>query len=149
MPDFRQLGVFEICLAAERTEANVHTYREKLVHLRKLDHELMRHQLYEPTELYDKVCALFSLRFFVIDLMSKMFLDLRKLSHRFACFQVALKYVIGCLYINFTLLWDPVIQLIKSHAVAMDRKVFWDIWTPHLQSSAAASGEHFFSECSQ
>ena len=54
--------------------------------------------------------------------------------------QVALKYLIGCLYINFKLLWDPIIELIKSHAVAMEMDAFWDVWTPHLQNSAAASG---------
>ena len=54
--------------------------------------------------------------------------------------QVALKYLIGCLYINLTLLWEPVTALIKSHAVGMENDEFWDVWTPHLEKSAAASG---------
>ena len=30
--------------------------------------------------------------------------------------------------------------LIKSHAVGMEREEFWEVWTPHLEKSAAASG---------
>ena len=47
MPDFEQIGVFKICLAAERVAADVHSYREKLMHLRKLDYDLVGNHLYE------------------------------------------------------------------------------------------------------
>ena len=30
--------------------------------------------------------------------------------------------------------------LIKSHAVGMEREEFWEVWMPHLEKSAAASG---------
>ncbi len=50
-----QTGVYSICLEADLVEANVHVYRDKLVHLRKLEHGVVQHQLYEPAELYDKV----------------------------------------------------------------------------------------------
>ena len=55
LQEFQQVGVFQICLAAELVTADVQTYREKLVYLRKLDRELVRHQLYEPANMYDKV----------------------------------------------------------------------------------------------
>ena len=55
LPDFQQIGVYKICLAAERVAADVHTYREKLLHLRKLDFDLVRHHLYEPVSKYKKV----------------------------------------------------------------------------------------------
>ena len=47
--------MFKICLAAERIIPNVHTYREKLIHLNRLDSKLVEYQLYEPTDTYDKV----------------------------------------------------------------------------------------------
>lgn len=43
--DVDQIGVFRICLDAEQTSANVHTYRQKLVHLRKLQYSLIHNQL--------------------------------------------------------------------------------------------------------
>ena len=55
MPDFQQIGVFKICLAAESVAADVHSYREKLLHLRKLDYDLVGHHLYEPPSKYNKV----------------------------------------------------------------------------------------------
>ena len=33
--------------------------------------------------------------------------------------------------------------LIKSHAVGMEIDEFWDVWAPHLENSAAASGVLF------
>ena len=50
-----QTGVYSICLEADVVEPNVQTYRDKLVHLRKLEHGVVQHQLYEPPELYNKV----------------------------------------------------------------------------------------------
>ena len=55
-----------------------------------------------------------------------------------------MRYLIGCLYINLTLLWEPITALIKSHALGMDVEEFWDVWTPFLENSASASGSLFF-----
>ncbi len=60
---------------------------------------------------------------------------------RYLFSQVALKFLIGCLYINFTLLWEPLLDLIQSHATKLGRDEFWEIWGRHLKSAAEASGE--------
>ncbi|XP_022111823.1 small subunit processome component 20 homolog [Acanthaster planci] len=46
--------------------------------------------------------------------------------------EVALRYLIGLLYINFQLLWQPIMELIKSHAYGMDKKSFWSVYSDHL-----------------
>ena len=45
LQDVEQVGVFKICLNAELIPAEVHTYRDKLVHLRRLDHGTVQNQL--------------------------------------------------------------------------------------------------------
>ncbi|KAL4233743.1 hypothetical protein ACF0H5_008423 [Mactra antiquata] len=49
---------------------------------------------------------------------------------------VPLRYLMGSLLINFKLLWEPTRTLIVSHANGMERNVFWDIYTSHLQTAA-------------
>ncbi len=58
LQEIEQIGVFKICLSAEQTLTTVHTYRDKLVHLRKLDHSIMQNQL--PIGPYKKVSNQFS-----------------------------------------------------------------------------------------
>ncbi|XP_061192168.1 small subunit processome component 20 homolog [Saccostrea echinata] len=49
---------------------------------------------------------------------------------------VPLRYLIGSLHIGFKLLWDPVTKLIASHAVGLDKTVFWDLYRMVLQDAA-------------
>ncbi|XP_053321012.1 small subunit processome component 20 homolog [Spea bombifrons] len=94
-------SLFSILLQAELVTASVHEYREKLLHLRKL-----RHDLIQP---------------------------LSKGSFQ----EVPLRYLLAMLYVNFSPLWDPVIELIVSHANEMENKSFWKIFYEHLEKSAA------------
>ncbi|CAH1799075.1 unnamed protein product [Owenia fusiformis] len=104
-------NVFQICLSAELTIANIHTYRDKLKYLRKLEHGIVTNIL--PKGPYKLV---------------------------------PLRYLIGMLYVNFTMMWDPVIQLIKSHADGLDRMEFWGTWLPFLQSSASLAEKELHKE---
>ncbi|XP_055709541.1 small subunit processome component 20 homolog [Phlebotomus papatasi] len=45
-----------------------------------------------------------------------------------------LKYLLGVLYINFKLLWEPTIEYIASYALNSDRKIFWKIYKDQLDS---------------
>uniref|UniRef100_A0A8D0GIN0 UTP20 small subunit processome component n=1 Tax=Sphenodon punctatus TaxID=8508 RepID=A0A8D0GIN0_SPHPU len=59
----------------------------------------------------------------------------------FYCFiwnklSVPLRYLLGMLYINFSPLWDPVIELITSHANEMENKQFWKVCYEHLEKAA-------------
>ncbi|XP_041072044.1 small subunit processome component 20 homolog isoform X2 [Carcharodon carcharias] len=93
-------SVFATLLQAELVPATVRDYREKLLHLRKLRHDLV--QPCVPEGLYD---------------------------------EVPLQYLIGMLYINFSALWDPVIELIVSHAHGMENKAFWRVYYEHLDQA--------------
>ncbi|XP_048404834.1 small subunit processome component 20 homolog [Stegostoma tigrinum] len=94
-------SVFAILLQAELVPATVHDYREKLLHLRKLRHDLVQPCI--PEGPYD---------------------------------EVPLQYLIGMLYINFSALWDPVVELVVSHARGMESKAFWRIYYEHLDQAA-------------
>uniref|UniRef100_A0A8C5PLM5 UTP20 small subunit processome component n=1 Tax=Leptobrachium leishanense TaxID=445787 RepID=A0A8C5PLM5_9ANUR len=94
-------SVFSILLQAELVVASVHDYREKLLQLRKLRHDLVRTIATEDFQ------------------------------------EVPLRYLLAMLYVNFSPLWDPVIELIGSHASEMDNKSFWKIFYEHLEKSAA------------
>lgn len=49
--------------------------------------------------------------------------------------EIALRYLVGNLFINFSIIWDHVIEVISSHAV--DGNIaFWDIWREILQDAA-------------
>ncbi|XP_015276790.1 PREDICTED: small subunit processome component 20 homolog [Gekko japonicus] len=49
--------------------------------------------------------------------------------------EVPLRYLLGMLYINFSPLWDPVIELITSHANEMENKLFWKVYYEHLEKA--------------
>ncbi|NXC50218.1 UTP20 protein, partial [Penelope pileata] len=51
--------------------------------------------------------------------------------------EVPLRYLLGMLYINFSPLWDPVTELITSHAKEMENKQFWKVFYEHLERAAA------------
>ncbi|XP_068133070.1 small subunit processome component 20 homolog [Hyperolius riggenbachi] len=98
-------SVFSILLQSELVPATVHEYREKLLHLRKL-----RHDLVQP-------------------ITKENFTE------------VPLRYLLAMLYVNFSPLWDPVIELIASHANEMENKAFWKVFYEHLEKSAIHAEE--------
>ncbi|XP_078664356.1 small subunit processome component 20 homolog isoform X2 [Branchiostoma floridae x Branchiostoma belcheri] len=58
--------------------------------------------------------------------------------------QVALRCLIGQLYVNMKLLWKPVTDLIKSHAHGMDLKEFWPVWREHLKQAAERAEQDLY-----
>nr|XP_033808420.1 small subunit processome component 20 homolog [Geotrypetes seraphini] len=50
--------------------------------------------------------------------------------------EVPLRYLLAMLYINFSPLWDPVTELIISHAKEMENKAFWKIYYEQLVKAA-------------
>uniref|UniRef100_A0A8C3DP83 UTP20 small subunit processome component n=1 Tax=Corvus moneduloides TaxID=1196302 RepID=A0A8C3DP83_CORMO len=50
--------------------------------------------------------------------------------------EVPLRYLLGMLYVNFSPLWDPVTELITSHAKEMENKQFWKVLYEHLERAA-------------
>ncbi|XP_022455485.1 small subunit processome component 20 homolog isoform X2 [Delphinapterus leucas] len=95
-------SVFAILRQAELVPATVNDYREKLLHLRKLRHDVVQ------TAVPDGPLQ-----------------------------EVPLRYLLGMLYVNFSALWDPVIELISSHAREMENKQFWKVYYEHLEKAAA------------
>ncbi|XP_023930047.1 small subunit processome component 20 homolog [Lingula anatina] len=96
-----QTSIFSICLAAEMIPITVQDYREKLMHLRKLDFEVVEHNI--PVGPFK---------------------------------EVPLRYLLGMMYVNFTLIWDPLLELIKTQACGLEKTSFWNIYIPHLKTSA-------------
>ncbi|XP_061662596.1 small subunit processome component 20 homolog [Syngnathoides biaculeatus] len=96
--------VFAVILQAELVPASVQDYREKLLHLCKLRHDLVQRSLPQgPRGTFQ---------------------------------QVPLRYLLAMLFVNFKPLWDPVIELLGSHARGMDNKEFWMVYHEHLQKVA-------------
>ncbi|XP_048213322.1 small subunit processome component 20 homolog [Perognathus longimembris pacificus] len=94
-------SAFTILRQAELVQATVSDYREKLLHLRKLRHDMVQTALpHGPLQ------------------------------------EVPLRYLLGMLYVNFSALWDPVIELISSHAHEMENKQFWKVYYEHLDKAA-------------
>uniref|UniRef100_A0A8C9DME9 UTP20 small subunit processome component n=1 Tax=Prolemur simus TaxID=1328070 RepID=A0A8C9DME9_PROSS len=94
-------SAFAILRQAELVPATVNDYREKLLHLRKLRHDVVQ------TAVPDGPLQ-----------------------------EVPLRYLLGMLYVNFSALWDPVIDLISSHAHEMENKQFWKVYYEHLEKAA-------------
>ncbi|KAG9345665.1 hypothetical protein JZ751_008809 [Albula glossodonta] len=103
--------VFRLCLQAELVPATLHDYREKLLHLRKLRHDLVQPAL--PRGSFQ---------------------------------QVPLRYLIGMLFINFSPLWDPVIELLVTHAKGMENKDFWKVFYEHLEMVAVLAEKELCEE---
>uniref|UniRef100_A0A8B9WA81 UTP20 small subunit processome component n=1 Tax=Bos mutus grunniens TaxID=30521 RepID=A0A8B9WA81_BOSMU len=94
-------SVFAILRQAELVPATVNDYREKLLHLRKLRHDVVQSVVPDgPLQ------------------------------------EVPLRYLLGMLYVNFSALWDPVIELISSYAHGMENKQFWKVYCEHLEKAA-------------
>ncbi|KAM5288941.1 small subunit processome component 20 homolog [Ctenodactylus gundi] len=94
-------SAFAILRQAELVPATVSDYREKLLHLRKLRHDVVH------TAVPDGPLQ-----------------------------EVPLRYLLGMLYVNFSALWEPVIDLISSHAHEMENKQFWRVYYEHLEKAA-------------
>lgn len=45
---------------------------------------------------------------------------------------IPLKYLLGVLYINFQLIWEPVISIITSYAHGMAINLFWEVFSKKL-----------------
>ncbi|XP_054845011.1 small subunit processome component 20 homolog [Eublepharis macularius] len=60
--------------------------------------------------------------------------------------EVPLRYLLGMLYINFSPLWDPVIELITSHANEMDNKHFWKVYYEHLEKAVTYTEKELHNE---
>nr|XP_056703398.1 small subunit processome component 20 homolog [Euleptes europaea] len=60
--------------------------------------------------------------------------------------EVPLRYLLGMLYINFSPLWDPVIEFITSHANEMENKQFWKVFYEHLENIESCAGKEFCNE---
>ncbi|XP_023572579.1 small subunit processome component 20 homolog isoform X2 [Octodon degus] len=94
-------SAFAVLRQAELVPATVSDYREKLLHLRKLRHDVAHTAIPEgPLQ------------------------------------EVPLRYLLGMLYVNFSALWEPVIELISSHAHEMENKQFWKVYYEHLEKAA-------------
>ncbi|XP_006871187.1 PREDICTED: small subunit processome component 20 homolog [Chrysochloris asiatica] len=104
-------SVFAIIRQAELIPATVSDYREKLLHLRKLRHDVVR------TAVPDGPLQ-----------------------------EVPIRYLLGMLYVNFSPLWDPVIELISSHAHEMENKQFWKVYYEHLEKAAMHAEKELQSE---
>ncbi|XP_054974485.1 small subunit processome component 20 homolog [Sorex araneus] len=104
-------SAFAILRQAELVPATVSDYREKLLHLRKLRHDVVRTAVPGgPLQ------------------------------------EVPLRYLLGMLYVNFSALWDPVIELISSHAHEMENKQFWKVYYEHLEKAATHAEEELQSD---
>lgn len=121
--------VFAVCLQAELVPASVQDYREKLLHLRKLRHDLVQRSLPQgpsatfqqvlrttPTDDFD-LCFFFSSLHVVVQLplfdSNHLHFFITSLHRCFSLFfQVPLRFLIAMLFVNFRPLWDAVIDLI-------------------------------------
>ncbi|XP_068083874.1 small subunit processome component 20 homolog [Anabrus simplex] len=55
--------------------------------------------------------------------------------------KMPLQYLLGVLYINFQLLWEPTIKLIVSHARGMQIDDFWEVFSNRLVLAAKQAKE--------
>ena len=95
-------GVTEILLAAERTEENLTFYRDKLQLLQKIDLERVE------------------------EVLGKMTGENKVLS------MMPLHVLLGGLYTNFTLMWDPIMKLLEGYASTDRREDFWAVFYKKL-----------------
>ncbi|XP_061495457.1 small subunit processome component 20 homolog isoform X2 [Rhineura floridana] len=60
--------------------------------------------------------------------------------------EVPLRYLLGMLYINFSPLWVPVIELITSHANGMENKQFWKVYFELLEKAVSYAERELHNE---
>ena len=69
--------------------------------------------LYCSTPLRDcQLCEIEVLNVLVVAGFLSWYIQCLVSTHSFSLWQVVLGYLVGCLYINFSLLWDPLIEVI-------------------------------------
>lgn len=51
-----------------------------------------------------------------------------------------MRFLIGSLYNNFKLLWEPLCDLIASHANGLERAQFWEIYKDELVLASERTG---------
>ncbi|CAG9813428.1 unnamed protein product [Phaedon cochleariae] len=92
-------SIFSIIYNVESIVPHVHTYRDQLQNLEKLQYDMpqMKMGIQTPFKL------------------------------------IPLRYLCSVLYINFQLLWEPVMKIIASHAVNTEINEFWNIFGSELK----------------
>lgn len=132
------------------------------MHLRKLDFDILQHQM--PIGPYETVSPRLSLyalapkfqnfnkkkcilpeQFFMFcpwqsNLQYSVHGNWCPYTVRLFYTQVALRYLIGMMYVNFTMMWKPTIELIQSHASGLNTKVFWKVFEHYLDKAASKAG---------
>lgn len=56
------------------------------------------------------------------------------------CYEAALLHLSGMLCVNFSPLWDPVIEIIASFAQSSNLKHFWRVFSELLNTAAGKTG---------
>ncbi|RZB39164.1 small subunit processome component 20 -like, partial [Asbolus verrucosus] len=94
-----EFAVFSICYRVESIDPQVHTYRDQLQNLEKLNFDKPQMIMCNKTDFKT----------------------------------IPLRYLCGCLYINFKLLWDPVMNIIETHAHGLKVDEFWGVYGEELK----------------
>lgn len=93
-------SIYSVFFAVESIEPTIHSYREQLLLLQKI----------EPTSR------------FLSSLPSQIKYD-------------PLKYLLGSLYVNFKLLWKPVMELIAEYFNELDIEEFWALYKAKIDET--------------
>lgn len=93
-------SIYSTFYSVELIEPNVHTYREQLLHIQK------------------------------VEASTKLLASLENIYK--PCKYDPLKFLIGFLHVNFSLLWKPVMELIQGYATELDVTEFWSIYKSKL-----------------
>jgi hypothetical protein len=72
-------------------------------------------------------------------LYKKFCLEWNIIERKFS-FQMSVLYLIGTLLCPLTLLWEPVCELIASHACTLEREEFWEPFCHWLNFAAHQTG---------
>ncbi|CAH0545672.1 unnamed protein product [Brassicogethes aeneus] len=91
---------FSVCYRIESVDPQVHTYREQVQNLEKLNFDKPQMIMCNKTDFKT----------------------------------IPLRYLCGCTYINFQLLWEPTIKVIQTHAHGLEVNKFWDVYGTELKN---------------
>lgn len=100
-----EYSIYNLFYKVECVEPTVHTYREQLMYLQKLEATPKLLNFLETTYGPSK--------------------------------DDPLKFLLGCLYVNFSLLWKPVMELIQTYATEMSVAAFWPIYKSKMDETTA------------
>src|SRR5262249_6335282 len=102
--------VFAVCARAERTPAQLSTYRERLVAIQSLEFRILNPLISHPLiEQIDSVAT------------------------------IPLRYLLGSLYTNFSLLEKPTLNLILSYGNEIPLRDFWTVYVDALETATRNS----------